>query len=197
MTKRIAIVGAGGIGKSTILKPLSEEMNLEIKQFTTREFMTKYHFRSQDDVVAAGAVLPNIGISFQKELIEQRSKYFNDLISKGEDNFVTDRLPLDSLAYYLIHNSYWDVASNTNYLKQVTKDCCNRFDYIFTFCTKVFPVENDGVRGTNPEYHEIIQSTILNSAKELGINVITVPFAVKTINDRVKWIKDYVLEPEN
>lgn len=193
MSLRIAFASAGGTGKTTLLPYVSSALNVEIKNVTTMSLMDKYNLSSQNDAVLVASAVPNIGIKFQSDLINTRYNTFYIESNVKDQDFVTDRTPLDSLAYYMIHNSYWDKNENSKDLIDIVTKSSELYDYVFMLPTNVIPVEDDGRRGLNPEYHELVQNTIRYLAKRTGYNLIEVPEDVVSLEDRTNWVKTYII----
>lgn len=194
MSTRIGFCSAGGTGKTTLLNPLSLKLGLDIKNLTTQSLMSEFHLKNQNDAVSVAGVVPDIGIQFQTKLINNRTDFFYQVSDmEGNDEFVSDRTPLDSLAYYMIHNSYWDTQESTQKLIDKVKESSQYFDYVFMLPTKVIPVENNGVRGLNPEYHELVQNTIKSLAPSVNYKLIEIPAHVLSVEDRVNWIGHFIM----
>ena len=185
----IGLCSAGGTGKTTLLEPLSKKFDLPIVNLTTGELMKQFNLDNQNEVVAVAGVVPHIGIDFQSKLIKDRTNHFRRY--RGyypSDGFISDRTPLDSLAYYMIHNCYWDKEENTVDLIREVTDSANLFEYVFMLPVGVIPVENNGIRGLNPFYHGMIQENLKFLANMTGYKLIEVPDDVLAIEDRVNWI---------
>lgn len=193
MSLKVGLCSAGSTGKTTLLKPLSEALNVGIFNLTTNSVMEKFNLKSQNDAVAVAGVVPAIGINFQSQLIKDRFDYFFDVSNIKDQDFVTDRTPLDSLAYYMIHNCYWDTEEHTDELIEIIRNSRKLYDYIFCLPTGVIPVENDGRRGLNPYYHSLVQRCIFWLAGITLTRLIEVPRSVVSIEDRVNWIKSFII----
>jgi predicted ATPase len=90
---RIAFTGASGTGKTTLAKYIAEKHGLEVNPVGSRSVAQAMGFASPYDVDAAGKRK-----EFQRELLASK------LIWETErESFVTDRTPLDNLAYTVMH----------------------------------------------------------------------------------------------
>lgn len=191
-TRRIAGVGAGGSGKTTTLDLVAKKLNIPVEQVTTKQVRDKYLLNSQNEILAVGNTVPHIGIAFQEEMIRTRKDHFDFLCDgKCVTEFCTDRTPLDSLAYTYLQNSYWDTEEHINVLKDLVRDSADNYDYIFMFPTAVFPIENNGQRGLNREYHRMVETVIRWLAPQVGYELIDVP-VFDDLEARAQWICDYV-----
>lgn len=186
---RIAFCGAQGTGKSTLVPLLSEQLGLPVLNKTTQEIMDEFGFKSQNDILKdpAGA-----GVEFQRAMIKSRHDFFLEKNKSGIIDYITDRTPLDSWAYYLVHNSYYASDDISDELNKIVKDSSKYFDYVFTLRPGLFEIQNNGVRNTKVYYQKTIHTIIQGNAIDLGYRLIEVPSSVLSIEDRVDWIVDHV-----
>lgn len=186
---RIAFCGSQGTGKSTLVPLLSERLGLPVLNKTTQEIMDEFGFKSQNDILKDPA---ETGVKFQRAMIKSRHDFFMEKNNFGITNYITDRTPLDSWAYYLVHNSYYADDSISDELKELVKDSSKYFDYVFTLRPGLFKIENNGVRNTKVYYQKTIHTIIQGNAIDLGYRLIEVPSSVLSVEDRVDWIADHV-----
>lgn len=186
---RIAFCGSQGTGKSTLVPLLSERLGLPVLNKTTQEIMNEFGFKSQNDILKDPA---ETGVKFQQAMIKSRHDFFMEKNNSGVTDYITDRTPLDSWAYYLVHNSYYADDSISDELKELVKDSSKYFDYVFTLRPGLFKIENNGVRNTKIYYQKTIHTIIQGNAIDLGYRLIEVPSSVLSVEDRVDWIADHV-----
>lgn len=186
---RIAFCGSQGTGKSTLVPLLSKKFNIPVMNKTTQEVMDEFGFKSQDDVLSDPG---KTGIYFQTAMIKSRHDFFKEKNLTGQTNYITDRTPLDSWAYFLVHNSYYATDEQSEHLYKLVKESSEYFDYVFTLSPGLFQVEDNGVRNTKIFYQKTIQTVIEHNALDVGFKLIQVPQSVLSIEDRVEWIYDYV-----
>lgn len=186
---RIAFCGAQGTGKSTLVPLIAEKLCIGVLNKTTQEVMDEFGFKSQNDILNDPAVK---GVEFQSAMIKSRHDFFMKKNEEGICRYITDRTPLDSWAYYLVHNSYYASDSVSDELRNYVKDSSKYFDFVFNLVPGLFTVENNGIRNTKSYYQKTIHSVIQYNALDLGYKLITVPSSVLSIDDRVNWILDYL-----
>lgn len=186
---RIAFCGAQGTGKSTLVPLISKRLNLPILNKTTKEVMDEFNFKSQDDVLKDPSVT---GVNFQSAMIKSRHDFFMNHNKNGVTNYITDRTPLDSWVYYLVHNSYYASDKVSKELENIVKDSSQYFDFVFTLKPGLFDIEDNGVRNTKLYYQKMIDSLIESNSLKMGFHLIEVPSSVLSVEDRVDWIVDYV-----
>lgn len=90
---RIAICGASGTGKSTLMVRIAEKLNLPICPVGSRTVAKEMGFASPYDVDAAG-----MRTVFQQRLFEMKRDW-----EASQKYFVTDRTHFDNLSYSLMH----------------------------------------------------------------------------------------------
>jgi len=144
---KIVIIGSHGVGKTSLSRIISEELNLPFITEIARTFK-KEQLNSTNPAY----------LSVQKEILRLQ------LQEEGlHNNFVSDRSSIDNLAYYLY--SCYDTASdieNNLYISQSVNNSLN-YTHIF-FLRPEFKIKNDNYRDTNILYQhniDIIIKTIL------------------------------------
>ena len=174
---RIALIGAQGTGKTTILNELKNE-----PLFNNYEFITEVvrHFHKHY----------NIPISEKSTDVSQLiyfNKYFE--ILNLNENFVSDRSLIDVLSYTLYVKDKIPKYV-TDYMFKIIEQYIIKYDYIFYFPI-MFPVSSDGVRSNDKTFQRKIDS-IMNSVIEYiegkipNIKIYTI--SQLDIKDRVNFI---------
>jgi nicotinamide riboside kinase len=92
---KIALVGAGGTGKTYLAKKLSELLNIPFIESPTRKVAANYDFKHCNSIYEAD---PFIQMAFQTDL-------FNAVVKNEERNsFIADRSVWDVIAYMKLYN---------------------------------------------------------------------------------------------
>lgn len=86
---RICVSGVHGVGKSTLVNWIAEKYDLKVYPEMARHLLdTKYPFEDVNNELS-------VFMDFQNEVLDNQI----DLLFNLEDDYVTDRSPVDSLAY--------------------------------------------------------------------------------------------------
>lgn len=169
----IAISGSQGSGKSTVLEEL-EKKGREVVP-------TKFARTILDDW---GVTLEEVNnshdltIKFQDELIkkkwmvEQNAKtkhLYHNPAQRNRDNIVfTERTFADLFTYALI-----DLGRSNDYsewLNNYYDEClthCQMYDHVYYIRSGKFPVEHDGVRGSNKHYSRMVDGIMLDVTRNM------------------------------
>lgn len=172
---RIAISGAQGTGKTTLLNKLNELEGLkdyEFKREITRILREQgYKINEEGD---DNTQLKMIGIHLKN--IDVR-------------NAVYDRCILDVLVYthYLFMNGNCKLSTLDTIL-DIVKDNISKYDVIF-YIEPEFDIENDNVRSTNVKFRDDIVKIFQYYIKTLEIPVIKLRGSV---DDRIKTILTFL-----
>lgn len=198
---KIALCGAQGTGKTTLMNALATEFGLTVRQQETKEVMQKYGFNCHKDALQASVLKPQKAIQFQAELIEGKRD-----LNRQEGGFITDRSPIDSLAYYSIHNSMWAPNSVSDYLRKAAFDGTKELDLLIFLDPENLVIEDNLMRTTSFEYYNVVRSYMerlifefieSSEVKVLGDVMVRLPeddleiFAMLkkvSINDKITYI---------
>lgn len=160
------ITGAPCSGKSTLIKELSQ-LGFKTSSETAREVIQNI------GQVNEGSSQLQLNIFNQQRVKEQN-------LSLSQIIFLDRAMP-DTLAY-LKHSEDKDIHD------KIVKEC-SKFRYRNIFILAPVPIEEDGLRTTDPEtieaHHTILESTY----RELGYTPIIIPcFETKSIEKRLEAI---------
>ncbi len=165
---KIAICGAHWVGKTTISRKIAEEFDLEILP---------------DIVVDAYNMGLEINewtpIETQTWLIWQQMAN-----EKIKIDFVADKCIFDYYVYAKALGMDEDVVSVA---KKVAMKTYN-YDYVF-YVAPEFPIEDDGIRSTDPNFQASIDKTYKNFLDDLEIDYVQLTW---TIEARMNQILDRV-----
>ena len=149
---KIGLCGTMSVGKTTLVNALKE-----LDQFKGYKFATE---RSQH--------LMSLGIPLNTDSTLKGQTVF--LAERcGElmhDNIITDRTILDVMAFTLNAKSipYQDKEAFETYASEFIRE----YDYIFYISPHGLEIEDNGVRETNEQYRDLIDSTITTLIKRHG-----------------------------
>ena len=175
---KIALCGAQGSGKSTLMNALSEKHNIKVIQVDTKSFMPQ-GITNQ----------PENGIEFQRNLVESRAKLFKE----QETGFISDRAVFDSLAYYLIHNSVFSTNEMDKRLIKATFDSLDSCDITVFLSPRLKNVEDNSTRVTSIGYYNtvttVMKKLVLDAVKrkENKIKFCSINIDSKTSADIIHW----------
>lgn len=185
---KIALCGAQGSGKSTLMNALAEKHNIKIIQVDTKSFMPQ-GITCHKDVLKMSTNQPEDGIEFQRNLVESRAKLFKE----QETGFVSDRSVFDSLAYYLIHNSVFSTNEMDKRLIRAAFDSLDSCDITVFLSPRLKNVEDNSTRVTSIGYYNtvttVMKKLVLDAVKrkENKIKFCSIDIDSKTSADIIHW----------
>ncbi len=187
---KIGISGIHGIGKTTDVKQISEQFGLKILNEQARHFLdTEFPFEEVNTNLA-------VFMDFQNEVLNNQIKLLEE--NKDED-FITDRTPVDSLAYVVerlgaeryTHFSYFEDYFNRTFdiMKKIEFD---RVFFINFYAkdTTFWKNKQDGQRNLSVMYMKSLNEIMLSLYSYFYMNkkVFKIP-SYKTSNQRFEIIK--------
>lgn len=114
MINKIYLSGPSGTGKTTLAIELAKRLHLPYITTSGSVLWKKYGIKNHSDILKLSQEKPSVGFQYQFDLLKHRY----DTLSTCVDGFVTDRSPVDNIAYYLIQNSAFLSNCTTNdYIK--------------------------------------------------------------------------------
>lgn len=179
----VAISGAQGSGKSSIIQELSKTHNV-IQRKTSRSILNDWGvslFEVNND--------HDLTIKFQEEITKRKFEDEKDAIFSDELYF-TERSHADLFTYALI-----SLGKDNNYSEWIDEyfgKCVyynQAYSHIFYIKSGLFPVEHDGVRGSNSHYSRMADLVMQDVTKRM-----TLPNKLSVLNtgnfeQRVSLIK--------
>lgn len=190
---RIFITGTSGVGKTTLAKFISERFGLPYIPTSASMMWPKYGFTSHADALQKCMANPEIGFLYQRDVLFNR---LDRLIS--EKDFVTDRGPIDNLAYFLLQQAYHNDANNWEFInacKQLHKLADKTIFLTLPDTAEGYTIEDNKKRITTIVYQRLVDSTMqmvvdeyFNGYNILYIKVWDMEYRKKITEDFIKGI---------
>lgn len=167
MNKKIAFTGSSGSGKTTLVEFIAKELSLthisgsagDVKKEGDKmiiDDMLHYPGGGHVGVIRFSALNPEYGIMNQKLLQVRR----RELIMENE-NFVTDRSPIDNLTYFVNQVGYHPMVTDAM-VEEFAKDCLTAWEelthVIYVKACQPKAVEFNGSRVANKYYQRAIDA---------------------------------------
>lgn len=164
---KVAFTGSSGSGKTTLVTFVAEQMGLthisgsagDVKKEGDKlmvDEMLKYPGGGHVGVIRYSALNPEYAITNQK-LLQMRRR---ELIMEN-DNFVTDRSPIDNLTYMVNQVAYHPMVSN-ELVQEFANDCLKAWEelthVIYVKAVQPGAVEINGSRVGNNWYQKAIDA---------------------------------------
>lgn len=164
---KIAFSGPSGLGKSTLCKFVSEEMDVpwistsaghiltdEDKAFFKKSF--GYSGEGHKNVINMSSVNPEFGGAFQKTILTRRGKQIVD-----NPRFVIDRSPIDNVAYFISQNSHNISEGVASAFIEEAQSFYSELDYVIQlrYSNDIPFIEDNGSRVPN-KYFQIYSSDV-------------------------------------
>ena len=169
MKHKIAFTGSSGSGKTTLVKVVAEHLGIQhisgsawdlknAQDQSTLRDIHKFPGGGHPGVIAYSALNPEYGVYNQTLLLERRLE-----LSQLDENFVTDRSPLDNLVYFLNQCAYHPMVTDSYveaFMSKALKAYKNFSHIIYVKAVQPidFPVENNHSRVANRYYQKSIDA---------------------------------------
>ena len=183
---KIGICGASGTGKTTLARHISVEYGIPYFNASSSHLWKKYRIEKHADVQNQAYSNPAKIITLQQDIHRHREHLYKD-----NSRFVTDRTPIDQLAYIMNYfQLYPEVKEKFIYY---TKEQIKYFDAII-YIRFGNPIEDNGLRIVDPYYQWVIDglmSRIIES-NTLGIKVPILTIGIWDWGIREIMIKEFI-----
>lgn len=178
-------VGASGTGKSTLLKYISDNYNVDCRELSARPFLDKSkgsYDEQMTDLIQSRIMLNNIDMT-HRFIYESLTEHKNIAIS---------RTMIDVLAYArtLKHGLGFE-EQQEEFIQYIN----NLKNFIIFYTLPDFPLtdQNDSIRGLNEQVRQDTDLNILSILCDLNIDYITLKGSVK---ERIEVIDNIMLNYE-
>lgn len=134
--KVFCLVGASGVGKSSILDYVKNNFNIDVREVSARPFLPAHtDYVNSLDEHSQVLITQNRFVSFIEPLIKNESVFFS-------------RSPIDSLAYEMVLDKAPYIVNLLKRQIEITQD---KIQYLYIPIEFEMKDEGDVVRGTNDE----------------------------------------------
>jgi hypothetical protein len=195
---KIAIAGPSGVGKTTLAHWIANEYGIPFITTSTKPLWEKYNIQSHKELVSRTILNPSWGYQFQLELLEMRQN-----IIDTNNNFVTDRSPMDNLVYFLMQNTPYMSEGETEEYVKLCADALGKLDCLIQIpFTELINLEDDGKRIPNKYYQMTTNITFVMAAGLLDPYLKPDgPLRVTSLqmwdwDERVEKIKNFILSQQ-
>lgn len=186
----IALSGSQGCGKSTVVNELKSRGYNVVERKTSRSILSDWNVTLEqvnND--------PDLTIRFQEEIIQR--KYQDELIgATSSEYYFTERSYADLFTYAVVSLGKDNKYSSwiDSYYKKC-KDLQQSYEEVFYLVGGMFPVEHDGVRGSNTHYSRMVDVTMLHFTQAMSMSDNFYIISISDLNERVKTIERELLLP--
>lgn len=159
---KICMAGPSGVGKTTLCEWVQETYDIPFITASTKPLWDKHKLNSHSEILTRAILNPQWGLDFQYEVLDFRKE-----IEIKNKKFITDRSPIDNLAYFLIQNSpYLGEEATESYIELCTKAIENYNGLIQIPFTDDTVLENDGKRVVN-KFYQMTSNSVFHLASGL------------------------------
>lgn len=169
---KIAFCGPSGSGKTTLAQFIADEFKLQYLRGSAgyilpdedKEVLTKlgYEFTGHHEVIQKCSN-PDFAYNFENMVRHRRKE-----LILSNDNFITDRSPVDNMVYFLTQTSYHMTDFNVVGFKQECQAALNGLTHlIYIRCVNESrQIENNNSRIPNFHYQRMIDAVFTHALSE-------------------------------
>lgn len=184
--KRIAFCGAGGTGKTTSAKFISEEFELPLVKSASRTI----YARKDLDEPTVNKMSPEKLLALQKDIFDLK------VDQDRQFSYVADRTILDHYAYCLAYcGAFMNEEQFTEFDELTQALMLSSYSHVFYFPWGYWKSKSDGVRHDSSGWQSQIDSIILGHLHRWNVYAVVVPQA-EGEDVRNEFIKKVIIGEE-
>ncbi len=173
---KIGLVGTVSVGKTTLVNALKE-----LPQFKD------YHFATE-----RSKYLRDLGIPLNTDsTLKGQTMFLAERVSElMRENLITDRTVIDVMAFTNASKSIKEADKIS--FEEYARNFINEYDYIFYVTPLGVEIEDNGVRETNAEYRDKIDTTIKGFCQLYNHRIKKFHMISGTTEERIKQIMEVI-----
>jgi predicted ATPase len=181
--KKIAIIGAAGVGKTTLLNSLFEDTTISVK------------YRKIEEVVRK--LCAERGYESPYTIDEDLDQFRHDVLSRQieeenkVDNFIIDRSTIDAWAYYMRWSWNTSTVEKTEEFYQAAYKQAQQYDKLI-YIPIAFEIQDDGYRWANPVYQKQVDRLLRSIITDWDLKDKVYEIQSDTIDHRLQELLDSV-----
>ena len=181
--KKIAIIGAAGVGKTTLLNSLFEDTTISVK------------YRKIEEVVRK--LCAERGYESPYNIDEDLDQFRHDVLSRQieeenkVDNFIIDRSTIDAWAYYMRWSWNTSTVEKTEEFYQAAYKQAQQYDKLI-YIPIAFEIQDDGYRWANPVYQKQVDRLLRSIITDWDLKDKVYEIQSDTIDHRLQELLDSV-----
>ncbi len=184
MSKRIGFAGASGTGKSWLASLLATELGLPMCPVGSRQVAEQMGYANPYDVDR----VPGARRAFQVELLARKIEW-----ERARAGFVSDRTPVDNLAYTALHDVY---AIDEGMLARARQHFHTYTHVIVCWRSGFHRLGDDPARVADPTYHAIYEACLMGMLEELsGPHTRVLHLRLSEADARLHAVREFVGAP--
>ncbi len=176
--RRIALIGSAGVGKTTLLNKLKDNVDLQIIEEQARVICKELGYKNIYDIKDP----TKFRFLVLKKQIEAEEKL---------NQFISDRSTIDCWIYFL-RWSYQEVKTyEAEKYYNLSFNQSKKYSDII-YIPRMFRTKDDNFRWADNDYQNQIDRLIRETLREWGLMKRTYIVQSKDLKERVKEVKDYL-----